>query len=320
MVKNVLVVDSDKGFSTILSETLNNHADFKATAVPVSTHALQFVVEKPVDLVIIDMGLPDMPVPKLIKAIREAKPTMAIMVIPFIGEDVPEEIKNMGLQGILPKPFFVGDLPKLVGQAVGLEFESQVPDLPPAPVEEKPAKSRPAPPPKRSTPPPAPPPRRRRRPGPSSETRSRSAPPPARTSAASLPMLPSWKLEQLRKNKDKIVNDLKNLNGEIRAEVILLTAGSELIATAGTMAEDRAQELALLVAESAEAASQAAAFLGERDARFEQSLHEGNEFRLYSYSLGQGVVLSLALGMNVPLGILRHQTKQTGQTLMKYIR
>jgi predicted regulator of Ras-like GTPase activity (Roadblock/LC7/MglB family) len=133
-------------------------------------------------------------------------------------------------------------------------------------------------------------------------------------------MLPSWKLEQLRKNKDKIVNDLKTLNGEIRAEAILLTAGSELIATAGTMAEDRAQELALLVAESAEAASQAAAFLGERDARFEQSLHEGNEFRLYSYSLGQGVVLSLALGMNVPLGILRHQTKQTGQTLMKYIR
>ncbi len=319
MAKNVLVVDSDKGFSTILSETLNNHADFKATAVPVSARALQFVVEKPVDLVIIDMGLPDMPVSKLIKAIREAKPTMAIMVIPFIGEDVPEEVQSLGLQGVLPKPFFVGDLPKLVGQAVGLEFESEVPDLPPAPVEEKPAKPRPKPASKRPSPSPPPPPRRRRRPSPS-ETRSRPAPLPARTSAASLPMLPSWKLEQLRKNKDKIVKDLKNLNGEIRAEVILLTAGSELIATAGTMVEDRAQELALLVAESAEAASQAAAFLGERDARFEQSLHEGSEFRLYSYSLGQGVVLSLALGMNVPLGILRHQTKQTGQALMKYIR
>ncbi|HEY84279.1 MAG TPA: response regulator [Chloroflexi bacterium] len=322
MAKNVLVVDSDKGFSTILGETLNNHADFKATSIPVSTHALQFVVEKPVDLVIIDMGLPDMPVPKLIKAIREAKPTMAIMVIPFIGEDVPEEVKNLGLQGVLPKPFFVGDLPKLVGQAVGLEFESQVPDLPPVPVEDKPTRSRPEPRPRRPAPPPSapPPPRRRRRPESRSGNRERPAPPPARTGATSLPILPSWKLEQLRKSKDKIVNDLKNLNSEIRAEVILLTAGSELVATAGTMAEDRAQELALLVAESAEAASQAAAFLGERDARFEQSLHEGGEFRLYSYSLGQGVVLSLALGMNVPLGILRHQTKQTGQALMKYIR
>ncbi len=86
------------------------------------------------------------------------------------------------------------------------------------------------------------------------------------------------------------------------------------------MADDRAQELATLVAESAEAASQAAAFLGEQEAKFEQSLHEGNEFRLYSYSLGQGVVLSLALGTNIPLGILRHQTKKTSQSLMKYLQ
>ena len=323
MVKNVLVVDNDKGFSTILSEALNNHASFKAATASVSARALQFVVENPVDLVVIDMGLPDMPVPKLIKAIREARPGMAIMVIPFIGEDVPKEVENMGLQGVLPKPFFVGDLPKLVGRAVGLELENQVPDLPPVKKEEEP-KPRPKPRPKRPAPPPPPPPppspRSGRRRPPARNRGRRPSSVPVRSSATSLPMLPSWKLEQLRKNKDKIVNDLKSLNSEIRAEVILLTAGSELIATAGTMAQNRAQELALLVAESAEAAAQAAAFLGERDARFEQSLHEGNEFRLYSYSLGQGVVLSLALGTNVPLGILRHQTKQTGQALMKYIR
>jgi DNA-binding NarL/FixJ family response regulator len=322
MTKNILIVDSDKGFSTILTEGLNSHPDFKATATTTSTRALQFIVEQPVDLVIIDMGIADMPPLKLIKAIREARANMSVMIIPFIGQDVPDEIKNLGIQGTLPKPFFVGDLPRLVGEAVGLDLESEVPELPPARSKKEAAPS-PTPKPRPEPAPVRPRLAGRRRPSRREETPEPEPPPsrtPVRTRAKSLPTLPSWKLEQLRKHKDEIVKQLKNLNGEIRAEVILLTAGTELVAKAGTMVDERAQELAVLVAESAEAASQAAAFLGERDSKFEQSLHEGNEFRLYSYSLGQGVVLSLALGTNIPLGILRHQTKQTSLSLMKYIQ
>ncbi|MFQ5577296.1 MAG: hypothetical protein ACE5G8_09955 [Anaerolineae bacterium] len=58
---NILILDSDRSFATILSEGLNNHPEFKATAVSTSTRALQYVVEKPVDLIIIDMGIADMP-------------------------------------------------------------------------------------------------------------------------------------------------------------------------------------------------------------------------------------------------------------------
>ncbi|MFQ5577555.1 MAG: roadblock/LC7 domain-containing protein, partial [Anaerolineae bacterium] len=264
-----------------------------------------------------------MPPLKLVKAIREAKADMSVMIIPLIGQDVPDEVKGLGIQGVLPKPFFVGDLPKLVGQAVGLDLESEVPELPPARAKTSVSAARPR---SRTNPAPAPPPRRatparpQRRPDREPAPAAPRSKPAVRTRAATLPTLPSWKLEQLHKHKDDIVQQLQTLNSEIRAEVILLTAGTELIAKAGTMADSRARELAVLVAEGAEAVSQAAAFLGERDARFEQSLHEGSEFRLYSYSLGQGVVLSLALGTNVPLGILRHQTKQTSRRLMKYIQ
>lgn len=330
MAKNILIIDNDKGFSTILSEGLNSDANFSAVAVTNSTRALQFVIEKPVDLVIVDMGLSDIPPLKLVKAIKEAKPTMAVMVIPLIGQDVPDEIRALDIQGTLPKPFFVGDLPKVVGQAVGLDLQSRQPELPPARKPTAPVTVAP--------PPRAPEPARRLAPQPPRRTglrplrplqpepaESEPAPAPAslpvaRKRSVALPTLPSWQLGQLKKHKEDIVNQLKSLNSEIRAEVILLTAGTELIAKAGTMADDRAQELATLVAESAEAASQAAAFLGEQEAKFEQSLHEGNEFRLYSYSLGQGVVLSLALGTNIPLGILRHQTKKTSQSLMKYLQ
>jgi CheY-like chemotaxis protein len=328
MVKNVLVVDADHGFSTILSEGLNNHPSFEARAVHSSANALQHVVENAVDLVIIDMSLPDMTPQKLVAAIREAKSDMPIMITPFMGQDVPDDIKTMGIQGVLTKPFFVGDLPKIVGEALGLELESQIPDLPPVQERRRPKLRTPtrprlrrsSPAPTASSPPPPPvvtrqPERSESRPATTAKA------PPAASGERLVATLPSWKLDQLRKNQDDIIRQLDDLNRDFRAEVILLTAGDELVAKAGTMQDSRARELAMLVARGAEAASQAAAFLGERASLFEQSLHEGNEYRLYSYSLGYGVVLSLALSTNVPLGMLKLQTKRISQDLIKkYIR
>jgi predicted regulator of Ras-like GTPase activity (Roadblock/LC7/MglB family) len=114
-----------------------------------------------------------------------------------------------------------------------------------------------------------------------------------------------------------LVDQLEEMNRDFRAEVILLTAGSELIAKAGTMQEARAQKLTILAAKAAAVAAQAASFLGERSKQFEQSMHEGDQYRLYSYSLGEGVVLSIALSASVPLGIVRHQTRRTCQELIK---
>lgn len=321
MVKNILIVDNDKSFSTILCEGLNNHAAFNAVLVHTSMRALEYVVEQPVDLVIVDVGLNDMAASKLVGAIREVKNGLPVMVTPVIGQDIPESVKGLGIQGVVPKPFFVGDLPKIVGAVLGLNLDSQIPDLP-AVKPEKPARRTP-----RQTR------AESRRAAPartSSEPSSSSAKTGQRTTSTSastktpvaaettfLSTLPSWKLERLRKNRDKIIAQLEEMNRDFRAEVLLLTAGSELIAKAGTMDDERARELAILVTKGAEAVAQTAAFLGERDKRFEQSLHEGNEYRLYAYSLGEGVVLSLALSITVPLGILRHQTKRLCQKLMQ---
>ncbi len=321
MTKRILIVDRDTGFSTILSETLNNHPAFEAIAVPSSTEAMEHVVENTLDLVVVDMGLTDISPVKLIAAIREYDANLAVMVIPLMGEAVPAEVESLGIQGVLTKPFFVGDLPKLVGAAVGLELESEEPPPPPEPD------------------PPAEPARRRRKlapPKPSSRRPNRPLglkprdyqAPPRRTArprpraeiSATPADLPAWKLEQLQKHADEIVKRLDLLNSEVGADVILLTVGSKLVAKAGNMGDDRAETLASLVAVSAEAAAQAAAFLGERDGWFEQSLHEGNQYRLYAYSLGQGVVLSMALGTNLPLGMVRHQTKMAARDLMKFVK
>ncbi len=323
MTKRILIVDRDTGFSTILSETLNNHPAFEAIAVPTSTEAMEHVVENTLDLVVVDMGLTDISPVKLIAAIREYDPDLAVMVIPLMGETVPADVESLGIQGVLTKPFFVGDLPKLVGAAVGLELESEEPPPPPEPdPPTEPVRRRPRLAPRKPS---------SRRPDrplglkprdyqlPSRRRRNSRPQPRAEISAAPTD-LPSWQLEQLQKHTDEIVKRLDLLNGEIGAEVILLTAGSVLLAKAGDMGDDRAEKLASLVAAGAEAAAQAAAFLGERDGWFEQSLHEGNQYRLYAYSLGRGVVLSMALGTNLPLGMVRHQTKMAARDLMKFVK
>ena len=112
---------------------------------------------------------------------------------------------------------------------------------------------------------------------------------------------------------------IDDLNREVRAEAILLIVGPELIAQAGMLSQERCYELAMLVAQSSQAAVQAARFLGEPAGRFAQSLHEGEEYRLYSLSLSEGISLSLALSSNVPLGIIRHQCRLITDELSKFI-
>lgn len=308
---SILVVDSDEGFGFMLKEGLQNSGQYTAKWVHSGGDALHAIVEQVFDLVIIDMALADMPPAKLVQAIREAKNGMRIMMIPLIGQDLPDKIKALEINGILTKPFFVGDLPDLIDQATGQR--KSVPQARPAPPPAKAATplpiTRPA------APPPAP-------------VIPKTAPVPVAVESAivvdensslTFTTVPQETIRYLRANETEILRLLDDLNREVRAEAILLIAGLELIAQAGMLSRTQCRELTLLVAQSSQAAAQAASFLGERAGRFGQSLHEGSEYRLYSLSLGEGILLSLALSSNVPLGMIRHQCRQTADHLAKFI-
>lgn len=309
---HILVVDSDDGFGSMLTEALRNSGLYTARRVQTGGDALQAVVEETFDLVIIDTALADMAPATLVHAIREAKNGMRIMMIPLIGQDLPANLKSLDINGILTKPFFVGALPDLINQAMGQ------------------SKARPATAPAAA--PPSAPPKM-----PQPRTVSAAAPvQPAARPAATMPAppTPSVVVEQsqavqpqisqetirfLRANETEILRLLDDLNREVRAEAILLIAGSDLIAQAGLLSRVQCQELTTLVSSSSQAAAQAARFLGERAGRFAQSLHEGAEYRLYSLSLADGILLSLALSSNVPLGMIRHQCRQIADRLAKFI-
>jgi DNA-binding response OmpR family regulator len=311
---NILVVDSDEGFGNMLKEGLQNSGHYTAKCIHSGSDALQAVVAEAFDLVIIDMALLDMPPAALIQAMREAKNGQRIMMIPLIGQDLPDKIKALDINGILTKPFFVGDLPDLIDQATGQRKSAPNVRPAPPPLPDKPVPAIPnSPPPVAATPAPAQ----------AAPTLKPVAVDSAivvdETSPLTFIVVPQETIRFLRANEAEILRLLDDLNREVRAEAILLIAGLELIAQAGMLSRTQCQELTMLVAQSSQAAAQAASFLGERAGRFGQSLHEGSEYRLYSLSLGEGILLSLALSSNVPLGMIRHQCRQTADQLSKFI-
>jgi DNA-binding response OmpR family regulator len=308
---NILVIDSDEGFGLMLKEGLENSGHYHAKCVHTGSDALQSVVEENFDLVIVDMALTDMPPGTLIQAARDARNGVKIMVIPLIGQAVPKSIEALNINGVLTKPFFVGDLPDLIDQAIGRRRSSSgirpvsqtypVTASQPRPSETSPTTEK----------------------EPSAQTTSPEpvATEPAPEEITSLPMatVSPETIRFLRANEAETLRLLDDLNREVRAEAILLIAGGELIAQAGMLHREQCQELTMLVAQSSQAAAQAARFLGEPAGRFMQSLHEGDAYRLYSLTLSEGVLLSLALSSNVPLGMIRHQCRQIAEQLSKFI-
>ena len=293
---NILVIDSDEGFGNMLKDGLVNSGHYRATCVHSGSNALEAVVEDQFDLVIIDMALTDMSPITLVQAIREAKNNMRIMMIPLIGQDLPEQVNTLNINGTLTKPFFVGDLPDMVNKALGRQTA--------------PASAAPI-----GVPTPVPP---TRDPAPKKEEASA----PATDAQPAIPVISTVSQETvrfLRANESEILRSLDDLNVEVRAEAILLIAGGELIAQAGMLDREHCEELTMLVAQSSQAAAQAAKFLGEKGDSFSQSLHEGEEYRLYTLTLGEGILLSLALSSNVPLGMIRHQCRQVAEHLSRFI-
>jgi predicted regulator of Ras-like GTPase activity (Roadblock/LC7/MglB family) len=216
------------------------------------------------------------------------------MVIPL--GDVPDEIHAVGIQGTLPKPFFLPHIPAQIEGALSrpvgaapaepetIEFVMEAPVLEEEVEEEKPAPV--------------------------------AAPARAEPIVVPTEIVPSPEvLSHLASESHRLTDHLRHLSRELNADAVLLTYGRELVAYAGHFGRAEAEHLAQVVSESWQASARVAAALGREQVRFEQSLHEGEDYLLYSLATVSDIVLSVALSADRPLGMIRYNTKQTAQDL-----
>jgi CheY-like chemotaxis protein len=112
MVPKVLVVDRNEAFAAVLRDMLETDGGYQVQVARTGSDALAILMQVDFDLTIVDMDLDpeDMSYYDLIRSVKQVQPTMRLMLIPLMGEDLPPEADELGLQGTLSKPFFADDL------------------------------------------------------------------------------------------------------------------------------------------------------------------------------------------------------------------
>ncbi|MFQ6100641.1 MAG: response regulator [Anaerolineae bacterium] len=116
---SILIVDSNKAFATILKEGLEQDSGYRATIATSGDEALQALAAAEFDLAIVDLGMTDPDGAMLARTLRRQRSDLRLMLIPLEGEDLPPELADLDVQGVLPKPFFFPELPGRVADALG---------------------------------------------------------------------------------------------------------------------------------------------------------------------------------------------------------
>lgn len=122
-MERILIVDANEGFAALLREEVERMGGMSADVVSTGQDALRATMANPYALAIVDMDLPDLPAPQLVRALRSEHPDLRLMVIPLEGDEVPAELADVSIQGTLPKPFFLPELPDRIRRALVAPLE-----------------------------------------------------------------------------------------------------------------------------------------------------------------------------------------------------
>jgi DNA-binding response OmpR family regulator len=289
VTSHILIVDSDEAFATILKEGIEMDKEYQATITTTASEARNTATRGQLSMAIVDMGLEDENPLELLQTLRERHPELRLMIIPL--DETPEAALALGIQGTLPKPFFLPDIPAQIEDALSRPVGAPPAEPEPARVVAKVAVETAIP-----------------------ETRVPAVAEPP--SPEPTPAIPAAELRShLAKESQRLTDHLRYLSRELNADAVLLTYRHELVAYAGHFGRAEAERLAQVVSDSWQASARVAAALGREKVRFEQSLHEVEDYLLYSLAATGEIVLSVALRADRPLGMIRYNTKQTAQEL-----
>jgi CheY-like chemotaxis protein len=124
---SILIVDSNPGFAMMLKESLEQDDAYQALVAPSGDEALAAASQQRFDLAIVDLGIDaadGLDGKTVARRLRQEQPHIRLMLIPLEGEVLSEELEDLSVQGVLPKPFFLPDLPDLLDDALTAPFEA----------------------------------------------------------------------------------------------------------------------------------------------------------------------------------------------------
>ncbi len=111
LAKHVLIVDDDETLRDLLAEQLRMHEEFTPSAVATARDALDLAKTEPFDVMILDVGLPDMDGRELCRLLRKAGIKAPIIMLTGADTDADTILGlDAGANDYVTKPFRLGVL------------------------------------------------------------------------------------------------------------------------------------------------------------------------------------------------------------------
>lgn len=109
-MSQVLIVEDDKAIQNLLKISLKQE-HYDVVAVGTAREGIDFIVQNIVDLIVLDLGLPDMDGIDVIRTVRDFSDSLPIIVVSARGDE-SEKIKcfDAGINDYVQKPFSSGEL------------------------------------------------------------------------------------------------------------------------------------------------------------------------------------------------------------------
>lgn len=311
---HVLVVDPNEAFATLLSEELKRQG-YHVSLCGSEEDALRTARRNLPDLSLLDMALEDPGAIALAKQLREIDADMRVMLIPLMGEDLSPEAASISVQGVLPKPFFLPELPDRVEAALQAPVEAITEEPSPEASSIEPDVA--------EEPTPAPEPELEPEPAPESK--------PAPVAELGNLEMEEMELENIEEMSDddkdqglaydafeanhtEIERVMDSLAQEVGADAVLLTFGGGMLTWVGGLAQGEAESVARAVIHGWRTSAEVARVLGREQVNFEQSI-AGGDYMLYALSVEQNALMAVVVRGAAPLGLLRHRARGAAEMI-----
>jgi DNA-binding NtrC family response regulator len=127
MKKRILIVDDEPNLAFLLAENLVDLGpDYEIEVCNSSADALVLNKEKPFDLVITDLMMPEINGLTLSKYLIQQKPEIKLILVTAYGnEEIAIRAKNLGISSYITKPFDMEDMLMAVQAVFDTDFVSQ---------------------------------------------------------------------------------------------------------------------------------------------------------------------------------------------------
>lgn len=116
--KTILIVDDDSGLLSALVEVVTSFG-YLAVGANSGQEALAMWDDVKPQALITDLQMAGMSGLDLVRWAKSRNPSMAIMVMTGYGQQATQELQNLGISGIIFKPFEIAQVRNLLQQALG---------------------------------------------------------------------------------------------------------------------------------------------------------------------------------------------------------